>query len=101
VHSRLTDVWVVEQFQPHALNEHLLNGRPWDLDRNRGGLRIMPPFTGAHGEGFAGGNADVLYRHRALIEEFAPDEVVVMSSTTSSASTCATCSTRTARPGAA
>jgi glucose-1-phosphate adenylyltransferase len=80
VHSRLTDVWVVEQFQPHALNEHLHNGRPWDLDRNRGGLRIMPPFTGAHGEGFAGGNADVLYRHRALIEAFAPDEVVVMSS---------------------
>jgi glucose-1-phosphate adenylyltransferase len=80
VHSRLSDVWVVEQFQPHALNEHLLNGRPWDLDRNRGGLRIMPPFTGAHGEGFAGGNADVLYRHRALIDAFAPDEVVVMSS---------------------
>lgn len=80
VHSGLTDVWVVEQFQPHALNEHLLNGRPWDLDRNRGGLRLMPPFTGARGEGFAGGNADVLYRHRALIAEFAPDEVVVMSS---------------------
>ncbi len=79
VHSGLADVWVVEQFQPHALNEHLLNGRPWDLDRNRGGLRLMPPFTGAHGEGFAGGNADVLYRHRALVGEFAPDEVVVMS----------------------
>jgi glucose-1-phosphate adenylyltransferase len=79
VHSRLADVWVIEQFQPHALNEHLLNGRPWDLDRNRGGLRIMPPFTGAHGAGFAGGNADVLHRHRALIAEFAPDEVVVMS----------------------
>ncbi len=79
VHSRLSDVWVIEQYAPHALNEHLLNGRPWDLDRNRGGLRILPPFTGASGGGFASGNAEVLHRNRALIEEFAPDEVVVMS----------------------
>jgi glucose-1-phosphate adenylyltransferase len=79
VHSRLSDVWVVEQFQPHALNEHLLNGRPWDLDRNQGGLRIMPPFTGAHGEGFAEGNADALWRHRELIAEFGADELVVLS----------------------
>lgn len=78
-HSALSDVWVIEQFQPHALNEHLLNGRPWDLDRSRGGMRIMPPFTGAHGEGFAEGNADVLWRHRALIDEFGADELVVMS----------------------
>jgi glucose-1-phosphate adenylyltransferase len=72
-------VWVIEQYAPHALNEHLLNGRPWDLDRNRGGLRIMPPFTGGRGEGFAEGNADVLWRHRALLEEFGADELVVMS----------------------
>jgi glucose-1-phosphate adenylyltransferase len=79
VHSHLRDVWVVEQYAPHALNEHLLNGRPWDLDRNHGGLRIMPPFTGAHGAGFAEGNADALWRHRELLAEFAPDELVVMS----------------------
>lgn len=78
-HSHLRDVWVIEQYAPHALNEHLLNGRPWDLDRNDGGLRIMPPFTGAEGEGFAAGNADALWRHRALIAEFAPDELVVLS----------------------
>ena len=79
VHSHLRDVWVIEQFQPHALNEHLLNGRPWDLDRNSGGLRVMPPFTGGHGEGFASGNAEVLWRHRALLREFAADEIVVTS----------------------
>ncbi|HEY0777393.1 MAG TPA: glucose-1-phosphate adenylyltransferase family protein, partial [Gemmatirosa sp.] len=79
VHSGLSDVWVVEQYQPHALNDHLLNGRPWDLDRNAGGLRVLPPFTGAEGEGFAEGNADVLWRSRALLAEFAPDQLVVMS----------------------
>ncbi|GJG86434.1 glucose-1-phosphate adenylyltransferase [Gemmatimonadetes bacterium T265] len=79
VHSGLGDVWVVEQYQPHAINDHLLNGRPWDLDRNVGGLRILPPFTGARGEGFAAGNADVLWRSRDLLREFAPDQLVVMS----------------------
>ena len=32
MHSGLSDVWVVEQYRPHDLNEHLANGRPWDLD---------------------------------------------------------------------
>jgi len=79
VHSGVADVWVVEQFQPHALNEHLLNGRPWDLDRNTGGLRILPPYTGAGEGGWAEGNADALYRNRRLIREFAPDLLLVLS----------------------
>ena len=79
VHSGLADVWVLEQYQPHALNDHLHNGRPWDLDRNHGGLRILPPFTGAHGAGFAAGNADALWRHRELLAESRADELVVLS----------------------
>jgi glucose-1-phosphate adenylyltransferase len=83
VHSGLADVWVVEQFQPHELNDHLLNGRPWDLDRNTGGLRILPPFTGhaeedGHG-GWAEGNADAIYRNRKFLQEFAADLIVVLS----------------------
>ena len=50
-HSGLTDVWVIEQFQPHSLNQHLHNGRPWDLDRTYGGLRILPPHQGSSREG--------------------------------------------------
>jgi len=43
-HSRLSDVWIVEQYELHKLNEHLANGRPWDMDRTYGGLQILPPF---------------------------------------------------------
>ena len=43
-HSHLTDVWVIEQYELHSLNEHLANGRPWDMDRTYGGLQILPPF---------------------------------------------------------
>jgi glucose-1-phosphate adenylyltransferase len=78
--SGLSDVFVVEQFEPHLLNEHLAGGRPWDLDRSRGGLRVLPPFQGdADGEGFSDGNADALRRNAAVIDEAGPDAVVVVS----------------------
>ncbi len=79
-HSGLEDVWVIEQFEPHALNDHLANGRPWDLDRTHGGLRILPPYQRGDGdEAMASGNADALVQHRRLLAEFAPDVLVAMS----------------------
>jgi len=77
--SHLSDVWVVEQYLPHSLNEHLSAGRPWDLDRTHGGLRTLAPFEGAEGEGFAAGNSDTLWRQRELIAEHDPEIVVVLS----------------------
>jgi glucose-1-phosphate adenylyltransferase len=83
MHSYLSDVWVVEQYHLHSLNEHLANGRPWDLDRTYGGLQVLPPYEsrGEHDAegGFAEGNADAIYRNRNLIREFNPDLLVVMS----------------------
>jgi glucose-1-phosphate adenylyltransferase len=83
VHSGLSDVWVIEQYELHSLNEHLSNGRPWDLDRTYGGLQVLPPNQREHGEeegGFAQGNADAIWRQRTLIREFAPDVLLVLSS---------------------
>jgi glucose-1-phosphate adenylyltransferase len=79
VHSGLQDVWVIEQFEPQSLNDHLANGRPWDLDRTYGGLRILPPRTGTDAGGWHKGNADAIYRNRRFVREFAPDVVVVLS----------------------
>ncbi len=79
-HSRISDVWIIEQYQPHSLNEHLANGRPWDLDRTYGGLQVLPPYISKDDEGgFARGNADAIYRHRNFIREFQPDIVLVLS----------------------
>ena len=73
-------MWVIEQYEPHALNDHLANGRPWDLDRTHGGLRILPPFQRGNGdEAMASGNADALVQQRHLLAEFAPDVVITMS----------------------
>ena len=77
--SGIDDVWVLQQYQPHALEEHLANGRPWDLDRSEGGLLILHPFTGGDEGGFNEGNADALWRHHRLIREQDPDVVLVLS----------------------
>lgn len=81
VHSGLQDVWIIEQYLPHSLNIHLAGGRPWDLDRTRGGLEVMPPFSGpADGDGgFAEGNAHALALHTELIQESGADIVLVLS----------------------
>ena len=78
-HSHVSDVWVIQQYLPHTLNEHLANGRPWDLDRSHGGLLVLPPYQGGSDEGFADGNTDAIYRQREIIREFAPDLVLVVS----------------------
>jgi len=79
MHSGLSDVWVVEQYLPHSLNDHLANGRPWDLDRSYGGLQVLPPYQGADRDGFADGNADALHRQLPFIRDFSPEIVVVLS----------------------
>jgi len=81
-HSGVTDVWLSLQFQGATLEEQVANGRPWDLDRSHGGLRLLMPEQGTgtlDEEGFARGNADGLFRIRAQIATEAPDVVVVLS----------------------
>ncbi|MBW3650763.1 MAG: NTP transferase domain-containing protein [Actinobacteria bacterium] len=77
--SGIDDVWVIQQYQPQSIEDHLANGRPWDLDRTSGGLLILHPFTGGDEEGFSDGNADALWRHHRLIAEFDADVVLVLS----------------------
>lgn len=79
MHAGLGDVWVVHQYRPHGLAEYLRNGRPWDLDRSRGGLLLLGPSTGDAGAGWHEGNADAIWRHRTAIAEMAPRDVLVVS----------------------
>jgi glucose-1-phosphate adenylyltransferase len=82
VNSGIDDVWLSVQYQASALQDQVRNGRPWDLDRTGGGLRLLIPQEGTGSmdeEGFAHGNADELYRLRDEIRREAPDLVLVMS----------------------
>jgi glucose-1-phosphate adenylyltransferase len=79
MHSRIEDVWIVQQYQPHSLTDHVSNGRPWDLDRTYGGLRLLQPHLGTEESGWHRGNADAIYRNKSFIAEFAPDILLVLS----------------------
>jgi glucose-1-phosphate adenylyltransferase len=81
-HSDLVDVWVSVQYQVASIDDYLAGGRPWSLDRNRGGFRRMVPQTGTgptSEEGFSDGNADLLLKLSADIAAHAPEHVVVAS----------------------
>jgi glucose-1-phosphate adenylyltransferase len=79
VHSGISDVWVLQQYEPHSLSDHLSNGRPWDLDRTHGGFSVLHPYVGDDASGWYQGNADALFRNRRTIAEFDPDVLVVLS----------------------
>jgi glucose-1-phosphate adenylyltransferase len=78
-HSGIDDVWLVEQFNPVSINDHLANGRPWDLDRTVGGLLVLGPRLGSDRPGWHQGTADAVWRQAPLIREFAPEHLVIVS----------------------
>lgn len=79
-HSGISDVWIVAQYEIQTVNDILAHGRPWDLDRTRGGLRVITPQQERHGDdGWHEGNADAIYRTRDLIRDFEPDVLLVLS----------------------
>ena len=82
VHADIDDVWVSLEYQVTSIDDYLSGGRPWSLDRNRGGFRRMVPQTGtgpATESGFAFGNGDLLLRMSAELEAFGAPTLVVCS----------------------
>ncbi|MFC5177546.1 glucose-1-phosphate adenylyltransferase family protein [Nocardioides taihuensis] len=81
-HSGIDDVWLSVSYLGSSLEQQVSNGRPWDLDRTSGGLRLLMPQEGSGStdeEGFAKGNADELYRLRDQLRAADPELVVVLS----------------------
>ena len=70
---------MIQQYEPHELTKQLANGRPWDLDRTRGGLRILHPYVGDSESGWYEGNADAIYSNRQVIADRDPDVLLVLS----------------------
>lgn len=78
-HSHITDVLLAVQYLPSSINRHIDGGRPWDLDRSHGGLKLAFPFEGHEGEGFNDGNSATLFSQIREIESRDPDIVLVLS----------------------
>lgn len=79
VNSGIYTVGVLTQYRPHSLNDHIGIGKPWDLDRGRGGVRILQPFAGRRGQQWYGGTADAIYQNLNYLQENRADVALILS----------------------
>ncbi len=79
INSGIDTVGVLTQYQPLALNEYIGNGEPWDLDRTRGGLSVLPPYQGQNGSDWYKGTANAIYQNIEFINQYDPSNVLILS----------------------
>ncbi len=78
-HSGITTVGVLTQYQPLDLNTYLGTGGPWDLDRNNGGVYVLPPYVSMSENKWYKGTANAIYHNIPFIEKFNPKYVLILS----------------------
>ena len=79
INSGVDTVGVLTQYQPLVLNEYIGNGLPWDLDRNVGGVKILPPYQGQNGADWYKGTANAIYQNMEFIDQYNADYVLILS----------------------
>lgn len=77
--SGIETVGVLTQYQPLALNTYIGNGHPWDLDRNKGGTYILPPYQKTGHSDWYKGTANAIYQNIEFIEDWDPRYVLILS----------------------
>lgn len=79
INSGIDTVGVLTQYQPLALNEYIGNGEPWDLDRLRGGVSVLPPYQGSKSSDWYKGTANAIYQNINFIKQYNPEYVLILS----------------------
>ena len=79
INSGIDTVGVLTQYQPLRLNSHIGIGIPWDLDRNFGGVTILPPYEKSGNSEWYTGTANAIYQNLDYMETFQPDYVLILS----------------------
>ena len=79
INSGVDTVGVLTQYQPLRLNTHIGIGIPWDLDRNVGGVSILPPYEKSTNSEWYTGTANAIYQNLEYMESYNPDYVLILS----------------------
>ncbi len=79
INSGIDTVGVLTQYQPLRLNTHIGIGIPWDLDRNVGGVTVLPPYEKSTSSEWYTGTANAIYQNMAYMETYNPDYVLILS----------------------
>jgi glucose-1-phosphate adenylyltransferase len=78
VNSDIFSVALLTQHMPRSLNDHVGVGKPWDLDRSQGGVRLLQPYLGRGIGGWQKGTADAVRRNLDFVEEQRVDTVLLL-----------------------
>jgi glucose-1-phosphate adenylyltransferase len=77
--SDIEKVLVLTQYNPRSLIDHIGIGRPWDLDRVRGGgITILQPFMSRERSGWYQGTADAVRYNLHEIDQSDAELVLVL-----------------------
>ena len=79
INSGIDTVGVLTQYQPLRLNTHIGIGMPWDLDRNNGGVTVLPPYEKSTNSEWYTGTANAIYQNIDYIDTYNPDYVLILS----------------------
>ena len=79
INSGIDTVGVLTQYQPLRLNAHIGIGIPWDLDRNIGGVTVLPPYERSDNSEWYSGTANAIYQNLDYIDSYNPDYVLILS----------------------
>ena len=79
INSGIDTVGVLTQYQPLRLNTHIGIGIPWDLDRNVGGVTVLPPYEKNGNSDWYTGTANAIFQNMAYMETYNPDYVLILS----------------------
>lgn len=79
INSGIDTVGVLTQYQPLRLNTHIGIGIPWDLDRNVGGVTVLPPYEKSTSSEWYTGTANAIYQNLDYMETYNPDYVLILS----------------------
>ena len=76
--SELYNIGVLTQYMPRSLNDHIGVGKPWDLDRATGGVRLLQPYMGGMWGGWQSGNADAVRRNLDFIRNQGATDILIL-----------------------
>ena len=79
INSGVDTVGVLTQYQPLRLNSHIGIGIPWDLDRNIGGVTVLPPYEKSTNSEWYTGTANAIYQNIDYMESYNPEYVLILS----------------------
>ena len=79
INSGIDTVGVLTQYQPLRLNTHIGIGVPWDLDRNEGGVTVLPPYERSTNSEWYTGTANAIFQNMDYMEQYNPDYVLILS----------------------